>query len=673
MLLVFLSVTKLNIAFCQSFYEIKWSDPVIDYSALVIYYSENEITVRVKYENKEGEKKVAEYKCKEEIKFENGVKYLIYDGYDARTINSSHSSDKKRYSADNFLFKDINNDNEFDELYTIDDEQLKKENFVEYIKPASFRKLIPSDAFREKYLIDFFNKNETVYQELVKNYIEDKVENNINYAITDLGYGSDSWFVVMTKGTSLKKQLWKRSTVFPKEWIAEKWDKNFNITSVAFGDEEWIVTMSKGADYKQVYSSITEDYPKNWVNDKLEKDYYITSVAYGNGKWVVIMSKGTIYTDQVLSPVSEDYPAEWVREMRSESFQITSLAYGNQGWIVVMSKGTGFTNQVRSAINKSYPKEWINEKWKDDYDITSIAYGKDGWVVVMSKGYNYHQSYNTKTNYPSSWISSKWGDAVQQPISETANTKMHVIIVSDTNDPDIGQSCNNDMFKISALLNKVSAEINGLDLEIKQIFGKDLKKSKIIDAINNLSVFRNDIVMFYYTGHGYNNNPELSEFPTMSLSGDDYKLNEVYELIQSKRPRLNLVFGDLCNSIPGTRIGTGRGGEIAFRSSAEFDYKKLSRLFLKSKGSLITTSSSYSEYSFSIPDGGSRGYGAFTKSFVDAFLMDASIISDSQGDWRNILSQAYNLALRSTKGYKNANGKYGQRGFNEMHIDYSIR
>lgn len=150
--------------FGQSFYEIKWtSTGDIKYTALVEFFEKENINVRVKYKNIQGQFKVAKYKCKGRYFFDSdGTKNFLFDGENAVLVYPKYQS--TGYSADNFLFTELNSKNEFQKLYTYDDSDLA-DGSIDKLKSAEFKKLDPTSDFTESYVHSFFEKDEPEYKQ----------------------------------------------------------------------------------------------------------------------------------------------------------------------------------------------------------------------------------------------------------------------------------------------------------------------------------------------------------------------------------------------------------------------------------------------------------------------------------------------------------------------------
>lgn len=133
--------------------------------------------------------------------------------------------------------------------------------------------------------------------------------------------------------------------------------------------------------------------------------------------------------------------------------------------------------------------------------------------------------------------------------------KIHLLIVANTDDPNIGKSSRQDMFNISGYFTNL-AETLGIAIERKTIWGRSFSKKAVEDLIKNLKPGTNDIVIFYYTGHGFRRPEDTGKFPRMVLSNNytmqtlqknSLSVEDIYRQIVGKGARLNLVLSDCCN------------------------------------------------------------------------------------------------------------------------------
>lgn len=301
--------------------------------------------------------------------------------------------------------------------------------------------------------------------------------------------------------------------------------------------------------------------------------------------------------------------------------------------------------------------------------------GEDNYKYYEGKRYGFKKSYINRDHY-GSWTKELSCNNVEE--NETSeedyvnnSVKVHLIIAADTNDSNIGRSTSLDMEAIENLFKSSLNKVN-IKYTIQKIYGNNLKKSNIISSIENLNISPNDVIIFYYSGHGYNDVSTYNRFPNMSMPfGSDLGLEETYRYLKSKNARLTLTIGDLCNAIPRTRAGIKDEERLPLKSGFLFDSEKLKRLFIEAKGSLISTSSARGEFSYcSVTYQGVQDKGHFTKAFINAFTKEVSKVNYQKGDWEVLFTRAYREARESTSHKTNQNGKYGQSGFNNGSITY---
>lgn len=160
------------------------------------------------------------------------------------------------------------------------------------------------------------------------------------------------------------------------------------------------------------------------------------------------------------------------------------------------------------------------------------------------------------------------------------NIRIHLLIVADVLDTSIGNSCKMDMERTLQTFDSLRKYM-GLDAKnflTKTISGKDLSKKNVQTAINNLKPSPNDIVIFYYSGHGFRLPENSRRFPNIKLktfhkSRDDVlnnslNIEDIFDQIKSKGARLNLVLSDCCNddifseNAKGSEPAKSRGSNI---------------------------------------------------------------------------------------------------------------
>lgn len=171
------------------------------------------------------------------------------------------------------------------------------------------------------------------------------------------------------------------------------------------------------------------------------------------------------------------------------------------------------------------------------------------------------------------------------------NVRLYLLVVADTLDSEIGSSCSQDMKRIVETFGGLTSYL-GIKFFPKTICGKDYNKKNVQTAITTLRPSSNDIVVFYYSGHGFRLPENLRQFPNLKLKNfknerknfrdsvtwirkdrqDNitYSLNieDIFNSIRKKGARFNLILSDCCNSdifasnAKGTKPGKTKGSGI---------------------------------------------------------------------------------------------------------------
>lgn len=225
----------------------------------------------------------------------------------------------------------------------------------------------------------------------------------------------------------------------------------------------------------------------------------------------------------------------------------------------------------------------------------------------------------------------------------TAQT-VHFVTMFDTNDIKIGtgmkaerQLIQNEMQTIAGYL-----EEYGYDSEIADYYGDNCGRASLMKAINSLQVGSDDVVVFYYGGHGaraYNN--ESDRFPQMCL-GEAYESNWVpstliKNMIKKKNPRLTVVLTGCCNKEDsGVTIKSVVAQSQGYTSEANVNKAAYKHLFLETTGVVQMTSSVAGEYSYCGNDGS-----CFCLALLD--VMDAVGQGQCSADWNSLCQNVQSL------------------------------
>lgn len=232
--------------------------------------------------------------------------------------------------------------------------------------------------------------------------------------------------------------------------------------------------------------------------------------------------------------------------------------------------------------------------------------------------------------------------------SEEKKTKMYLLIAANTLDIDIGATCEEDRKQTEKVFSDL-AEFMGIQLVKKSIYGNEYSKQNVETAIQSLNPSPKDIVVFYYSGHGFSMQDNY-QYPHIALTSKTFEsakanslnMEEIYARIKKKGARFNLVVSDCCNTpiekasaiIP-VNLARTRASNLGW------DPDNCKALFLDPKPtSVLMTAASRDELSCGISTGG-----LFTTSFRSS-LIDFFSKFHNNVTWAQVLTEVKNDTIK---------------------------
>jgi hypothetical protein len=228
-------------------------------------------------------------------------------------------------------------------------------------------------------------------------------------------------------------------------------------------------------------------------------------------------------------------------------------------------------------------------------------------------------------------------------LAAQGNGTLHLITSIDYINSDIALGCKKDHENADELF-KVVAEMGGMNYRpVNLRFDRD----QVIEFVVNFTCDPEDVVVFLYSGHGfqYDNDGDLWPWPHLfyckreeagATDACELDLEEVYELLKEKNPRMSMTLGNSCNDpLDSSEGSTGTSGE-------DFDFSepgaKLQKagLFTNFRGHIIASASSPGQGSYTTDEEGAY--------FIIEFFKHIAIglDSDQPTSWKNILERTKN-------------------------------
>ena len=239
-----------------------------------------------------------------------------------------------------------------------------------------------------------------------------------------------------------------------------------------------------------------------------------------------------------------------------------------------------------------------------------------------------------------------------------AQKTIHWLLYIDTKDSDVGYlDVNGREYLRKQFVNPVNAALSGeYQTDIKDNYGDNCSPYKCKSDIQNLRCSPQDIVIFYYIGHGgrsYRTDANQHPWPKMWFSQDDpdkmIDLGWVHDQLKAKNPRMLLTIGMCCNgrqNLPSTLTPTFSGPEDdeCYEFSPE-ERQYVKNIFTNTCGSLIATSATPGQLS-----GGGETNFAPPMDYYTAFLCTNfnELVYDRQLDLTGLFKKTSNELNRAS-------------------------
>ncbi|MDY0093008.1 MAG: caspase family protein [Candidatus Vecturithrix sp.] len=210
-----------------------------------------------------------------------------------------------------------------------------------------------------------------------------------------------------------------------------------------------------------------------------------------------------------------------------------------------------------------------------------------------------------------------------QPTIARAATLI-AILVADTGSEDIGEGVSIDLGRMSALVEDISAN-TGLKLQKIILAGTNLTRSGVANAVDQLIAGMDDVIVFYYSGHGARPLGKTSQWPDLAFDDGFVDFGQILDVLQRKQPRFLLALADSCNNYLTPELKQ-RERKLLPTAISQESYRQL---FLKQRGSVLACSSEPGEVSYSHRLTG----GFFTSDFLNK--LTATLLS-GQPSWHEV-------------------------------------
>ncbi len=248
------------------------------------------------------------------------------------------------------------------------------------------------------------------------------------------------------------------------------------------------------------------------------------------------------------------------------------------------------------------------------------------------------------------------GNNLASTTPNAAGVTLHFVSVINSNVSDIGASCERDYDNFLGELKGI-AQALGIQFKNHSVMGDYYSREAVAETLSELRPGGNDIVFFYYSGHGFRFDDQQSQYPAIALTSSSYDditrnyllMSDIYDEICSKNARLNIVLSDCCNTPIGVEQPAMREtGTLYGRANNNFSVNRLGQLFLQERGNLLSTAASPGETSICDMTGG-----FFTIAFIRSLRKEINATNAQDVSWNNIINNTISSARQRSSDVGN--------------------
>lgn len=208
----------------------------------------------------------------------------------------------------------------------------------------------------------------------------------------------------------------------------------------------------------------------------------------------------------------------------------------------------------------------------------------------------------------------------------------------------------------SRFINVINAALaeKGYNSDIQDFYGNRTSPENCKRAVESMTCRPEDIIVFYYIGHGTHAGNEDNDYPQMLLGCDwdeEHKfipLKWVHDRLKAKGGRLAVTIGMCCNKIQGATAKKAPTFNVNYGNTymTPTELATIQKMFLGNKGDFILSSASVNQSSV----GGSTSLGTmdiFTAELVNEFEQAAT---NGNLSWNSLFSKVKNKIHNITEG-----------------------
>ncbi|MDP1835176.1 MAG: caspase family protein [Chlamydiales bacterium] len=216
--------------------------------------------------------------------------------------------------------------------------------------------------------------------------------------------------------------------------------------------------------------------------------------------------------------------------------------------------------------------------------------------------------------------------------SQSAYADLQAIIVGDTVSPTGGAAAL-DIRRVEKQLKDIKRH-TGLHVNCTVLTDTQVTSDQVLKVLDQIAVGEDDVVIFYYLGHGYRTSLKKSVWPFLYLCNDarGMDLSLIVERIMLKKPRMALIVADCCNNVMDDEFKQPWEAKYPLKRHMVYPDRGYKELFVKFKGIIVACGSELGEYAY-CHQGGHFYTDALLKSIKE------EVVSTSPS-WEKLLERA---------------------------------
>lgn len=234
------------------------------------------------------------------------------------------------------------------------------------------------------------------------------------------------------------------------------------------------------------------------------------------------------------------------------------------------------------------------------------------------------------------------------PWYATKKPRMLMLVVASTKDSSLMPNCLMDARKVVDVFTDIGENELGIPVLVDSVYGNRYSRANVETALNKLKPGPDDIVVFYYSGHGFRDQAvPKKEFPFLDLRDPNNRprpkpqsqtmnIQDIYNTIVQKGARLNLILSDCCNDTVEAKKTKSTVPMPVSRAPMKYAKNNLVALFLtQTKMNFLMTAASRDERAIITP----RYSSYFTYFFIESMRSYLSM-GKANPSWFLVMEEA---------------------------------